>query len=99
MVDFRAGDVDQINLPLGEDRTLESLRQAVVPPFVMIVPFLELPKSVELIRQEGLDEDGVHGCVFTLRGVAIDSGTLRVGFRDLRSGKVVIERTIPVQVR
>lgn len=99
MVDFRAGDVDQIDLPLGKDCTLESLRQAVVPPFVMIVPFLELPESVALVRQDGLDEDGIHGCVFTLRGLMIDSGTLRVGFRDLRTGKVVIERTIPVQVR
>lgn len=98
MVDFRAGDVDQIDLPVGEDRTLESLRQAVVPPFVMIVPFVELPESVELVRQDGLDEDGVHGCIFTLRGLAVDASTLRVGFRDLRTSKVVIERTIPIRV-
>lgn len=99
MVDFRATDVERIEMNVGEVRTLESLRQAVVPPFVMIMPFLELPSSVELVRQDGLDEDGIHGCTFTLRATAVDEGMLRVGFRDLRTGQVVIERSIPIQVR
>ena len=99
MVDYRAGDVGQIEMRVGEIRTLESLRQAVVPPYVMIVPFLELPAGVDLVRQDSLDEEGIHGCVFTLRGAAAGEGVLRVGFRDLRKGNIVAERSIRVQVR
>jgi hypothetical protein len=98
MVDFRAGEVQEIDLKVGETRTLESLRQAVVPPYVMIVPFLELPPGVELVRQEGLDEDGVHGSIFTLRATVAGDGILHVGFKDLREGNVVIEKSIRVKV-
>ncbi|MDD5759254.1 MAG: hypothetical protein PHI06_09245 [Desulfobulbaceae bacterium] len=99
MVDYRAGVVEKIDMKVGEIRTLESLRQAVVPPYVMIVPFLELPGAVELLRQDGLDEDGVHGGVFTLRAVTAGDGELRLGFRDLRGGDIVIEKRIHVTVR
>jgi hypothetical protein len=98
MADFRAADVSRIEIRLGETRTLESPRQAVVPPFVMILPFIELPSFVNLVRQDNLNEEGVHGCTFTLRGIAAGDGRLRVGFRDLRSGQVVIEKTIGITV-
>jgi hypothetical protein len=98
MVDFRAGEVERIDLKVGETRTLESLRQAVVPPYILIVPFLEMPPMLELVHQVGLDEDGVHGAVFTLRATAAGEGFLQVGFRDLREGKVVIEKSIRVKV-
>jgi hypothetical protein len=99
MVDNRATDVDRIEMKVGEIQTLESLRQAVVPPYVMIVPFLELPVEVELVRQDNLDEDGINGCIFTLRAIAVGNGILRVGFRDLRKGNIVIEKKIQVKVR
>ncbi len=99
MVDYRAGAVEKIDMEVGDIRTLESLRQAVVPPYVMIVPFLELPDAVELLRQDGLDEDGVHGGVYTLRAATVGDGVLRVGFRDLRGGDVVAEKRIRVTVR
>jgi hypothetical protein len=98
MADYYATDVDCIELSVGEICTLESLRQAVVPPYVMIVPFLELPAGIVLVRQDNLDEDGIHGCVFTLRAVAVCEGVLRVGFRDLRKGNVVFEKSIRVSV-
>jgi len=98
MADFRATDVEQIEMRVGETRTLESLRQAVVPPYVMIVPFLELSAGMELVHQNDLGEDGIHGCIFTLRAAAEGQGMLRVGFRDLRTGQVVIERSIPVRI-
>ena len=99
MVDYRATDVGSFEMKVGETHTLESLRQAVVPPYVMIVPFLELPDEVKLVRQDNLNEDGIHGCVFALRAVAVGEGVLRVGFRDLRKGDVVIEKSIQVKVR
>jgi hypothetical protein len=99
MVDYRAKDVDHIELKVGEIRTLESLRQAVVPPYVMIIPFLELPAGVELVRQDNLEEDGINGSIYTLRATAKGEGALRVGFRDLRTREVVIEKSIRVSVR
>lgn len=99
MVDYRAADVERIELKIGEMRSLESLRQAVVPPYVMIVPFIELPTWIELVRQDNLDEDGVHGCIFTLRALAAGEAQLRVGFRDLMKGSVVIEKCIQVKAR
>ncbi|HEX7445404.1 MAG TPA: hypothetical protein VF300_03355 [Methanothrix sp.] len=99
MVDYRAADVEHIELKIGEIRSLESLRQAVVPPYVMIVPFLELPPWIELVRRDSLNEDGIHGSIFTLRALAAGNGALRVGFRDLKNGNVVIEKHIRVNAR
>ena len=60
-------------------------------------PFLELPDEVELVRQDHLDEDGINGCIFTLRAISAGEGVLRVGFRDLRTGNIVIEKSIQVK--
>lgn len=98
MVDYRADDIEQLVMHVGDIRTLESLRQAVVPPYVMIIPFLELPAEVEMVQQDAIDEEGVHGCVFTLHALAAGVGDLRIGFRDLRTGQVVIEKSIQVLV-
>jgi hypothetical protein len=99
MVDYSAADVVHIDMKVGDIRTLESLRQAVVPPYVMIIPFLELPACVELVSQKDFEGEGVHGCVFTLRATAAGEGVLRVGFRDVRTGNVVIEKSIGVKVQ
>lgn len=68
---------------MGEVRTLESLRQAVVPPFVLIVPFIEAPEGIKVLGQQNLEEEGVHGCVYELEAVAPGRGWMRIGFRDL----------------
>lgn len=99
MADYCATDVEHIEMKVGEIRTLESLRQAVVPPYVMIVPFLELPSEVELVRQDHLNEDGIHGCIFTLRAMTTGEALLSVGFRDLRKGNVLIEKSIRVKIQ
>ena len=99
MVDYSAADIEHLDMRIGEIRTLESLRQAVVPPYVLIIPFLELPGEVELVSQDHLEEDGIHGCVYTLRAKAKGKGMLRLGFRDLRTGNVVIEKSIQVVVQ
>ena len=99
MADFRAADVEQIRLEVGQTITLDSLRQAVAPPYVLVVPVLELPPFIELLRDERPEGEGVHGATYTLRALAAGTGTLRVGFRDLRSGEMVKEKMIHVDVR
>lgn len=96
MPDLRAKDLAHLDMVVGQDLTLESLRLAVVPPYVMVVPFVHLPPGVLLVRQDRLDEDGIHGCMFTLRATAAGEGVLRVGFRDLRSDEELLVKTIDV---
>lgn len=99
MPDFRASDTDRIDVKAGATITLESLRQAVVPPYVMIMPFIETSGEIEVLSQDGLGEDGVHGCVYQLKAGRAGQGAVRVGFRDLRTRAVVKERSIDIHVR
>jgi hypothetical protein len=94
----RAEEVDEIRLAVGEELELESLRAAVVPPNLMLMPFVETPDSLAVERQEGLDEEGVHGSVFVLKATDPGTGTLTVGFRDLRTQEVTHRKTIEIAV-
>jgi hypothetical protein len=94
----RAADIDSLHLAVGEELELESLRQNVVPPYVMLEPFVETPGGVELEGKEALPEDGVHGLVYRLRGGRPGHGELVVGFKDILSGEVTHRKTIQVDV-
>ncbi len=98
MTVYRAESAGRLDLPAGTTFVLESLRQAVVPPYVLIVPFLELPPCLELLKDESLDQEGVHGATYTVRTLAPGGGTVRLGFRDLRTGQTVREKAIDVSV-
>jgi hypothetical protein len=98
MVDLRAEAVDRIDVDAGDIFTLVSLRQAVVPPYVLIVPVIDLPPILAVMREDGPEGEGVHGVTYTLQALARGHGTLRIGFRDLRSGAMVREKSIAVYV-
>jgi hypothetical protein len=90
--------VDSLNLAVGEELELESLRQNVVPPYVMLEPFVETPGGVELESEEALSEDGVHGLVYRLRAGRPGHGELVVGFKDILSGKVTHRKAIRIDI-
>jgi hypothetical protein len=94
----RAEDIDELRLTVGERFDLESLRAAVVPPHLMLLPFVETPEEVGVEGQDGLDEDGVHGSVFHLRADKAGEGELVVGFRDLQTSEVTHRKAIRVAV-
>jgi hypothetical protein len=94
----RAEDIDELRLTVGERVDLESLRAAVVPPNLMLLPFVETPEEVGVEGQDGLDEDGVHGSVFHLRADKPGEGELVVGFRDLQTSEVTHRKAIRVAV-
>ena len=71
-----------------------SLRQAVVPPYLMLMPFLDVPEEISIEGQTAFDEDGVHGCVYRLRANAPFEGVIAVGFRDLQTGEVTHRKVI-----
>ena len=81
---FRAEQVDSLEVDAGETFKLESLRQAVVPPYVNLMPFIELPQGVIEVARESLEEDGVHGVTFVLKADVPVKGELILGFKDLR---------------
>jgi hypothetical protein len=94
----RAEDVDELRLKVGETVELESLRAAVVPPHLMLMPYLEAPEAIDLEGQDGLDEDGVHGSVFHLKATAPGQGELVVGFKDLQTNEVTRSKTIQITI-
>lgn len=94
----RAEDVDELRLTVGQRLDLESLRAAVVPPHLLLMPFVEAPEAVDVEGQDSLDEDGVHGSIFHLRANKPGEGELVVGFRDLQTSEVTHQKTIRVAV-
>ena len=94
----RADDIDELRLGVGEALDLESLRAAVVPPHLMVEAFVETPEVIAVEGEDGLDEDGVHGSVFHLRGNRPGHGELVVGFRDMQTQAVTHRKAISVAV-
>jgi hypothetical protein len=94
----RAEELDELHLTVGEELDLESLRAAVVPPYLFLLPFVEAPEAINVEGQVGLDEDGVHGSVFHLRANKPGEGELVIGFRDLRTREVTHRKAIHVSV-
>ena len=85
MRQFWADDVDTVEMTVGEVIRLESLRQAVIPRYLMLMPFVKLPEGITLVEQLSLEEEGVHGCSFLLRADSRGVRTCVVGFRDMRT--------------
>jgi hypothetical protein len=90
----RADELEELHLQVGDEVELESLRAAVVPPHLFLLPFLETPEEIDIEGQAGLDEDGVHGSTFHLRAKKPGEGELIVGFRDLRTHEVTHRKAI-----
>jgi hypothetical protein len=95
---YRAETIDRLDLSVGAIVMLESLRQAVIPPYLMLMPFIEVPESVTVLAQHAPDEEGSHGCVFQLRATDACVGEIAVGFRDLRTDEVTHRKVIPITV-
>jgi hypothetical protein len=91
---YRAELIDSLNIPVGTSVKLESLRQAVIPPYLMLMPFIEVPEGIAVEDQYALDEDGIHGSISVLRAEASCEGELVIGFRDIQTGEVTHRKTI-----
>lgn len=94
----RAEDLNALRLQVGERVDLESLRAAVIPPHLMLLPFVEVPETIEVEGQDRVEEDGVHGAVFHLLAHTVGEGVLVVGFRDLRTLEVTHRKAVQVVV-
>ena len=95
---YRAELVDTIRLAVGTTVQLESLRQAVVPPYYMLMPFIEVPDCIVVEGQQSLEEDGIHGCIYILRSVAVCEGEITIGFRDMQTHEITHSKAITLVV-
>jgi len=90
--------IDNLELLVGETVKLESLKQPVIPPHFMLMPFIETPKEITVEGKYTLEEDGFHGCVYQLRPEKSCKGDIIIGFRDIQSGETTHRKVIPVVV-
>jgi hypothetical protein len=95
---LRTEDITEIRVGVGVRILLESLRQAVVPPYVMIMPYYILPDFIRYVESRPLEEDGVHGTIFVLDAHAPGNGELTIGFKDMQSGEVTHQKVLSVTV-
>jgi hypothetical protein len=95
---YRAELINELEIPMGTTFKLESLRQAVVPPYLMLMPFIELPQSIHLEGQYALGEDGIHGCIYLLKTTEVLEGDIFIGFRDVRTNEVTHHKLIHIKV-
>jgi hypothetical protein len=94
----RADDLDELQLRVGERVDFESLTETVVPPHVLLLPFLETPDLIEVEGENDLGEEGVHASVYRLRAKERGEGELIVGFRDFRTREVTHRKAIRIAV-
>ena len=94
---FRSELIDDLNIPVGGSVKLESLRVAVVPPYLMLMPFIKLPEWIVLEEQLALDEDGVHGCIYVLNAAHAGAGEIEIGFQDMQTREVTHSKVITVR--
>ncbi len=92
-----ADEIDRVEIRVGEEIRLESLRQAVVPPYLMLMPFITLPEGITLVEQSAPEEEGVHGCSYLLRADSPTQGECVVGFRDLRTRQETHRKSIRIR--
>jgi hypothetical protein len=93
---YRAESIDNLSISVGATIELESLRQAVVPPHLMLLPFILVPDGIVVKEQRSLGEDGIHGCVYHLHAAEAGEGEIVVGFRDLRTSEITHRKVIPI---
>lgn len=93
---YRSELIDNLNIPVGSTVRLESLRQAVVPPYLMLMPFIKVPDWILIEVQLSLDEDGVHGCIYLLKATIAGEGEIEIGFRDIQTNEVTHRKVISV---
>ncbi len=96
MESYRADSIKDLKTSIGETVILESLREAVSPPYLMLMPFIEVPEGVVIEGQHRLDEEGVHGCTYQLKAVSPVEGKIVVGFRDLQTQEVTHRKVIQI---
>lgn len=97
-IDFRIDKEENLKLKMGHSYRVESLTHPVLPNFLLVKPEIRLPDNVTLVKEEGLAEDGTHGCIYTLEANQIGKGVLVSSFLDLRTSNTILEKSVGIEV-
>lgn len=93
-IHLEAEQINEMKVRVGNRIFLESLRQSVVPPYLMIMPTYDLPDFIRFVELRPLNEDGVHGAILVLDVIATGQGPLTVGFKDIQTGKITHKKVL-----
>lgn len=87
MTFYRAEEIETLTIPVETSIKLETPRKAVVPPDLMLMPFIKVFDGIVVENQFALDEDGVHGCIYQLKAQFPCEGEISMGFRDMQTNE------------
>ncbi|GMQ28411.1 hypothetical protein [Algoriphagus confluentis] len=97
-VDFDLDTVDSLILEMGKTYRMQSVTHPLTREFFMMRPEILLPDFISLEKEEGLDMEGTHGCIYTLKAKKPGKGTLISSIIDLKSGVPAKEKKVTVEV-
>ncbi|BET69017.1 hypothetical protein ASA1KI_39350 [Opitutales bacterium ASA1] len=90
--------VDEIEISPGQIYVIESIPPDSVFTAGAPMPFAETPAHVTLERQIADDHPAGRRLVFTLRARRTGYGLLRIGYREVYSDRVLVEKRVRVSV-
>lgn len=97
---YRPDQTNLIKLTTGEIFRLETQRIPVVPPYLMIIPFVDFDKDLlQKVEETAFEGEGVHGCTYRIRALSQGSGNIRIGFRDISNSSVTHETILGFIIR
>lgn len=98
-VDFELDTVESLTLEKGKTYRVQSVTHPLTREFFMMSPEIILPDFIRLEKEEGLDMEGSHGCIYTLKADNPGKGILISSLIDLKSGIPVKEKKVSVEVK
>lgn len=87
-----------MKLKLGETYKIESLTHAVTPEFMLVEQELDLPLELGQEKKDPFQDEGVHGSIYTIKTLTVGKGTLTSAFKDLKTGKRILSKSVEVTV-
>jgi hypothetical protein len=97
-VDFKINECESIKLKLGETYKIESLTHAATPEFMLVEEELDLSQELGWVKKEPFPSEDVHGTIYTIKTLTVGKGSITSAFKDLKSGKRVLSKSVEVTV-
>jgi len=97
-VDFDLGTLTTLSLKLGKSYRILSVTHPLTREFFMMKAELHLPDFISLVKEEELDMEGSHGCIYTISANDSGKGILITSLVDLKTGIPVVEKRVTAEV-
>lgn len=97
-IDFKIDDCESMTLKVGETYRIQSLTHAITRDFMLVEEELDLPQELGWVKKDPFTEEGVHGNTYTIEALTIGVGTITSAYKDLKSGKRILTKSVKVTV-